>query len=122
MLNKKGVSKSADVYQVGVVLYEMLVGIPPFYNENMDVLYRNINKGKLKLPQYLSSEAKKCLQRILNKDPKKRPNIEQLMSDPFFADIDWAAMDSKLVDPPKVLCKSSQAEKIRTLSKMNEDE
>jgi serum/glucocorticoid-regulated kinase 2 len=61
MLNKKGVSKSADVYQVGVVLYEMLVGIPPFYNDNMETLYKNINKGKLKLPQYLSNGAKRCL-------------------------------------------------------------
>lgn len=61
MLNKKGFSKSGDVYQVGVVLYEMLVGIPPFYNDNMELLYKNINKGKLKLPQYLSTEAKRCL-------------------------------------------------------------
>jgi hypothetical protein len=39
----------------------MLVGIPPFYNDNMKILYENIEKGKLKLPKYLSSEAKKVL-------------------------------------------------------------
>lgn len=75
MIKKQGVSKSGDVYQVGVVLYEMLVGIPPFYHDNMKILYENIEKGRLKLPKYLSNEAKKCVQRLLHKDPKKRPNM-----------------------------------------------
>ena len=57
-------------------MYEMLVGIPPFYNDNMAVLYKNIEKGKLKLPKYLSNESKKCLQRLLNKEPKKRPTMD----------------------------------------------
>ena len=76
MLRKQGVTKANDVYQVGVVLYEMLVSIPPFYNDNMKILFENIEKGRLKLPKFLSSEAKKCLQRMLNKDPKKRPTMD----------------------------------------------
>jgi hypothetical protein len=43
------------------LIYELLAGIPPFYNDNMKILYENIEKGKLKLPKYLSSEAKKVL-------------------------------------------------------------
>ena len=39
----------------------MLVGIPPYYNDNIKILYQNIEKGKLKIPKYLSNEAKKCL-------------------------------------------------------------
>jgi hypothetical protein len=44
-----------------VVLYEILVGIPPYYDDNIKILYHNIEKGKLKLPKYLSNEAKKFL-------------------------------------------------------------
>jgi len=54
MLKKEGVTESGDVYQIGVVLYEMLVGIPPYYNDDIKVLYKNISKGKLKIPKYLS--------------------------------------------------------------------
>ena len=39
----------------------MLVGIPPYYNENIQKLYENIQKGKLKIPKYLSKTAKSCL-------------------------------------------------------------
>lgn len=34
----------------------MLVGIPPYYNDNLSVLYQNIEKGKPKMPKYLSKE------------------------------------------------------------------
>ncbi len=89
MLNKSGVSASGDVYQIGVVLYEMLVGIPPFYNDNISILYKNISQGKLKIPNYLSSGAKNILLKMLHRDPKKRPTIEQVKKDKFFAGINW---------------------------------
>jgi serine/threonine protein kinase len=61
MLSRAGVTEAGDVYQIGVVLYEMLVGIPPYYNENIQKLYENIQKGKLKIPKYLSKPAKNIL-------------------------------------------------------------
>ena len=75
MLSKAGVTESGDMYQIGIVLYEMLVGIPPFYNDNISVLYQNIQKGKLKVPNYLSKNAKAILLSLLNKDPAKRPTM-----------------------------------------------
>mmetsp|Transcript_30292 Transcript_30292/g.46305 ORF Transcript_30292/g.46305 Transcript_30292/m.46305 type:complete len:145 (-) Transcript_30292:26-460(-) len=104
----------------------MLVGIPPFYDDNMKVLYDNINRGKLKLPKYLSNEAKKLLQKILNKDPKKRPSIDQLISDPFFEEIDWDLLLKKELSPPTVLCRSdretSQTAKVAHGGANEEDE
>jgi len=105
MLKKEGVTKAGDVYQVGVVLYEMLVGIPPYYNDNIKILYQNIEKGKLKIPKYLSSAAKKCLVKMLHKNPNKRPRLDQIMKEPFFADIDWAKLEKRQVEPPAVLRK-----------------
>jgi serine/threonine protein kinase len=95
MLKKVGVTVAGDVYQIGVVLYEMLVGIPPYYNDNIRILYQNIEKGKLKLPKYLSTESKKCLLHMLHKNPSKRPTLTQLMKDKFFKDIDWGKLERK---------------------------
>jgi serine/threonine protein kinase len=100
MLSKAGVTESGDMYQIGIVLYEMLVGIPPFYNDNISVLYQNIQKGKLKVPNYLSKNAKTLLQNLLNRDPSKRPTMQQLKKDPYFEGIDWDKLAHKKYRPP----------------------
>ena len=93
MVKREGVTKSADVYQIGTVLYEMLVGLPPFYNTDMNTLMQNIEKGNLNMPEYLSEESKNCLSKLLNHDPTMRPTLEEVMKDPFFADVDWEALE-----------------------------
>lgn len=42
MLGESGVGKPADIYQMGAVLYEMLVGMPPHYTDNIKKLYSSI--------------------------------------------------------------------------------
>lgn len=42
MLGESGVGKPADIYQMGAVLYEMLIGMPPFYTDNIQKLYKSI--------------------------------------------------------------------------------
>lgn len=70
MLLNKGVGKAADIYQIGAVLYELLVGFPPYYTENIKKLYENIKAAKLQIPTYISPSAKDLLQKLLSKNPK----------------------------------------------------
>jgi serine/threonine protein kinase len=69
MLKRQGHGKSLDWYLLGVLMYEMLVGIPPYYSNNKETLYENIQKGPLKLPNFLSEDARTLLIALLNRNP-----------------------------------------------------
>ena len=61
MLRRTGHGKSVDWYLLGVLLYEMLVGIPPYFTNNREKLFQNIQRGPLLIPSQLSREAKNLL-------------------------------------------------------------
>ena len=57
---------------VGVLLYEMLVGVTPYFSTNKDQLFDNIANSKLKIPKNLSSKVKDLITKLLNRNPKLR--------------------------------------------------
>jgi len=64
VLKRKGHGKAVDWYLLGVLVYEMLVGHPPFYCQNRDQLFRNILTSPVLLPATLSPEAKSLIQEV----------------------------------------------------------
>ena len=66
MLNRTGHNRTVDWYLLGVLLYELLVGIPPYYSNNRDTLFENIKKGPLMLPkQNMSEDAKSLIKQVI---------------------------------------------------------
>ena len=113
MLQNKGVGKAADIYQIGAVLYELLVGFPPYYTENIKKLYENIKAAKLQIPNYISAPAKDLLQKLLNKNPKQRIGVVdklEIKRHPFFKGIDWNKLMAREIDPPIILTMDEEAE------------
>lgn len=85
MINgKKYSGLQVDIWSSGIILYAMLCGYLPFEDKNNDRLYKKITEGKFSIPPYLSDVAVDLLRRILNTDPTKRYNIQQIRAHPWF--------------------------------------
>ena len=56
MVKKCGHGKSVDWYLLGVLLFEMLEGIPPYYDHDKDTLFSNILNNPIELPEDVSAE------------------------------------------------------------------
>ncbi|PKI83216.1 hypothetical protein MVES_002856 [Malassezia vespertilionis] len=101
-----GYTKSVDWWTLGVLLYEMLTGLPPFYSEDVNEMYRKILHDPLTFTPEISADARDLLTRLLQRDATQRlgtgpHGTAEIKSHPFFTKhIDWAQLLSKKVQPP----------------------
>ena len=105
VLRRQGHQKSVDWYLFGALLYEMLVGTPPYFSRDKNELFRNIKHGKLKLPKKISLEAKDLITKLLERNPRERlgsgpRGTEEIKGHPFFAGMDWEGVYRKELRPP----------------------
>lgn len=105
MLRRTGHNRTVDWYLLGVVLYELIVGTPPYYSNNREQLFNNIQRGKLVLPKTMSEEAKSLIKALLHRDNTKRlgankKDAEEVKEHPFFNGIDWNEFLNRKVPPP----------------------
>ncbi|KAI3682805.1 hypothetical protein L1987_83063 [Smallanthus sonchifolius] len=100
----KGHDKAADWWSVGILLFEMLTGQPPFHGGNRDKVQKKIVKDKLKLPAFLTSEAHCLLKGLLQKDPSKRlgnglKGSDEIKQHKWFKAINWKKLDAREIQP-----------------------
>lgn len=72
MVKKKGHGKTVDWYLLGVILYEMLTGLPPYYADDREELFQNIVKSPFELDKEqfgCSDECEDLLKKLLEKEP-----------------------------------------------------
>lgn len=89
ILEDKGYTGYAvDIWSAGVVLYSMLYGSVPFKANNMEELHTMIMKGKYTLKEDISEAARSLLRSMLEKNPRKRIQVPQILRHEWFKDID----------------------------------
>lgn len=99
---------SVDWWALGVLMYEMMAGQPPFEAENEDDLFESILHDDVLYPVWLSKEAVSSLKGFMTKNPVKRLGCvktqggeKAILVHPFFHDkISWEALEQKAVKPP----------------------
>eukprot|EP00475_Leptophrys_vorax_P027207 TRINITY_DN38792_c0_g1_i1.p1 TRINITY_DN38792_c0_g1~~TRINITY_DN38792_c0_g1_i1.p1 ORF type:complete len:421 (-),score=111.80 TRINITY_DN38792_c0_g1_i1:112-1374(-) len=100
-----GYDKGVDWWAVGVVLYELTIGIPPFFGQTDDEIYDKIQHGVLRFPPFLTEECKDLIIRLLNRNALERlgageDDVRDVKAHPFFASVDWDDVVNKRIDPP----------------------
>jgi serine/threonine protein kinase len=99
MLRRAGHGKPVDWYLVGVLLYEMLVGSPPYYSSNKQRMFESIQTGDLKIPLYVSSTCRNLLRSLLEKNPEWRlgtfEDAAEVKKHEFFKGVDWNSVLSR---------------------------
>ncbi|KAB8203368.1 kinase-like domain-containing protein [Aspergillus parasiticus] len=104
LLLGNGYTKSVDWWTLGVLLYEMLTGLPPFYDENTNDMYRKILQEPLTFPStdIVPAAARDLLTRLLDRDPQRRLGANgaaEIKSHHFFANIDWRKLLQRKYEP-----------------------
>ncbi|KAK7291357.1 hypothetical protein RIF29_06431 [Crotalaria pallida] len=86
---------TADWWSVGVILFELLVGLPPFNAEHPQSIFDNILNRKIPwpaVPDEMSPEAQDLIDRLLTEDPDQRlgaRGASEVKQHVFFKDINW---------------------------------
>lgn len=85
-------SMKVDMWGIGCVLYTVLCGFPPFYDEKIDVLTEKISRGEYTFlrPWWdeISDGAKNAVRRLLEVNPEKRYDIDEFLNDPWLNSYD----------------------------------
>ena len=104
---KTGHSYEVDVWSLGVIMYTLIIGKPPFETNNVKETYKRIKNGNYSFPEnaIISEPAKDLIQSILVLDPHKRPKLDEILEHDFFhigINIPKTMQQSTLACPPSL--------------------
>jgi serum/glucocorticoid-regulated kinase 2 len=114
MIAHEGHTIMSDWWSFGILIFELLYGITPFFNMDKNRMYELIEVGELKFPNTIkidkdiinlkvSQEAKNIISKLLEKNPGHRlgkNGLNELQNQPFFENINFEAIKSKKLKAP----------------------
>ena len=75
--------EQVDVWSLGILMYELLVGQPPFDAPGQTATYQRIQKVDLRFPYFIQADAKDLISQFLQRDPRKRIALESIPKHPW---------------------------------------
>ena len=103
----KGHGKPVDWWTMGILLYEMLVGIDPFSDDDPMKTYQKIIKGKINFPKDFDKNAKSLIKHLLTADTTKRygclkNGVKDILNHRLFIGYDWKNFVFLKMEPPYI--------------------
>ena len=103
---KRKYDEKCDLWSIGVILYILLTGRPPFDGNDDDEILENVKKGVYDKWAYpfplLSAHAKDLIFKLLQYDPKKRLSAEEAIEHPWFKTAEFKKKDKVNTIPPEL--------------------
>ena len=93
--------KAVDWWSLGTLIFEMLTGLPPFYDEDVQRMYAQKMTAELEVPDHVDPNATDLISKFLDRNPTTRmQDTRHIKTHPWFADINWDDLGAKRVTPP----------------------
>lgn len=111
MLIGNGHDFTVDWWALGILIFEMIVGIPPFFHRNKHRMYYLIRESPVSFPDpvrhriEVSPQAQDLITKLLHKDRQNRlgaNGVDEILAHPWFADLNLDALVAKQLTPPYV--------------------
>ncbi|KAI8085001.1 camp-dependent protein kinase 2 [Halteromyces radiatus] len=107
VIQSRGYGKAVDWWSLGILIFEMLAGHPPFFDDDHLKLYEKILAGRIKWPSYFDPNAKDLLRRLLTSDLSKRfgnlrNGAEDVKRHAWFEGVDFNRLLARQHRPPYV--------------------
>ncbi|GET01953.1 aurora kinase A [Rhizophagus clarus] len=83
MVKRQPYNEKVDVWALGIICYELLVGTPPFESIGFHPTIQRIVLDEVTIPDYVSREARDIIIMLLQKNPINRPSMEQVLNHPW---------------------------------------
>mmetsp|Transcript_466 Transcript_466/g.791 ORF Transcript_466/g.791 Transcript_466/m.791 type:complete len:782 (+) Transcript_466:69-2414(+) len=93
----------ADYWGLGMITYEMMTGLPPWYTTDRNLLYQRLRSAPLQIPSSFSPQVSSCIIALLQRDPRRRLGVRgprSAMAHDFFRGIDFRSVIYRKVQPP----------------------
>ncbi|RAL08622.1 cAMP-dependent protein kinase [Aspergillus homomorphus CBS 101889] len=94
VIHNSGHGLAVDWWALGILIYEFLVGQPPFWDQNPMRIYEQIVEGRIRYPQNMSPAAQNIISLLCKTNPTERLGYisggsARVKAHPFFEDINW---------------------------------
>ena len=115
VLQQMGHGFCVDYWGLGMLTYEMMTGLPPWYTTDRQKLFKRLNHAPLDIPSFFSPHASLFVSTLLERDPRRRLGVRgnySATSHDFFRRLDFKALALRQIDAPILPCEGWKAPKM----------